>query len=791
MPKPNSIPSTHNSPEKSYPPQTRELLATLRGIGTIQQPLRLPHPPDTLSVVMIVKNEAANIRDAVESFKPFADEIIVNDTGSTDGTQKLLSELGVTWFQTEWRDDFSEARNQTLERATSSWILWLDADDRIPADQAAAFLKLKTAPLDRAFGFQVINTQAGRPLGTRFLQIRMFPNHKTLRFRYRIHEQIIHSIGKLGLHCFYLETSIHHTGYENEEMKKTKARRNLSLLEREKDRLATEPSLAMSVGDSHYILEEWEKGIAAYQAAMEVPACREINKDVYHELPNCIGRGLQKLGRYAEAMPWFDRSHGMQPGKLEPLYYKAECLLALKRKSEASDLFTELLAMPALLSGTASQNDVIRAFAFFHLGNILFEEGDFEKCLDVATRMTEAYPDVVEGRQLLEKCRLKMIDSRSTLSVVMIVKNEARNIRAAVESFKLVADEIIVNDTGSTDGTQKLLTELGVTWFQSEWKSDFSFARNQSLDRANGQWILWLDADDILLEADALAIRRLLEQHPHADKAFGFMVKNSQDRGITGSVFNQVRLFPNRPELRFTSPVHEQILPALENAGIPVEYTGIRVIHTGYAGDEIMRGKQIRNREILERQIREGKEVTAVTHFSLGNACLDLSEYAEAMSHFERAGQSARDKGDNPHIRESAPVKIAACLCYLGRYAEALARLDSPFSGSAKNGHLHPEAVLIKAQAQAALGNAEMARKEYEQLLDYSEGPLFIPVDFTLLKIKALRYLGEYWHGHGQGDLAVTLLKAGIALQTGSDFRGEDLRRAYAQRGIPSTAPSL
>jgi glycosyltransferase involved in cell wall biosynthesis len=169
-----------------------------KSLGRIRGTLTLPYPPGTLTIAMIVKNEAKNIREAIESFRPIADEIVVNDTGSTDGTQTILEELGVQWFQGDWRGDFSYARNLAIDQATSSWILWMDADDRIPQDQVELFRKLKTAPLDRAFGFQVINTQGGLPVGGRFMQVRMFPNHPNLRFRYRIHEQVLHAIVGLG-----------------------------------------------------------------------------------------------------------------------------------------------------------------------------------------------------------------------------------------------------------------------------------------------------------------------------------------------------------------------------------------------------------------------------------------------------------------------------------------------------------------------------------------------------------------------------------------------------------------
>ena len=112
---------------------------------------------NTLSICMIVKNEAKNIEAAIRSFLPFADEIIVNDTGSTDETVEILKRLPVKVIENEWEGNFSTARNQSIEEATCSWILWMDADDRVPPEECEAFKKLKTAPLDRCFAFQVVN----------------------------------------------------------------------------------------------------------------------------------------------------------------------------------------------------------------------------------------------------------------------------------------------------------------------------------------------------------------------------------------------------------------------------------------------------------------------------------------------------------------------------------------------------------------------------------------------------------------------------------------------------------
>ena len=854
--------------------------------GTIKQPLRTPHPPGTLSVVMIVKNEALNIKDAVTGFKPIADEIIVYDTGSTDGTQAILDTLGVKWIQGEWRNDFAWARNQSIAPARCAWILWMDADDRIPADQIENFRKLKTAPMDRAFGFQVINTQGGLPLGGRFMQLRMFPNHPGLRFRYTVHEQLFHSVAKLGLHCFYTDTTILHTGYEDAELKKKKALRNLLLLEEDPQRVAREPSLAMAMGDSHYILGDFEKGIEAYRRTMEIPNCEAINRDIYRELPACIGRGYQKLGRREEAIPWFDRSIALQPEKHEAYYYKAECLMEMNRHAEAETIYAHLITMPISFSSTSNQFDIIQIYSHFYLANYRFQRREYAEAARRLETLNAKYPQVLEAWELLGRCQLALgrpeetarswttainlnppskpelhaqrlallkrlgrrtdfdialtqargifpnhrlpewhelpdtpapvpaqmhpgatstplmpsvpstaqasgssspagtdapAAARPDLSLCMIVKNEKDNLPACLTSVRDLADEIVVLDTGSTDGTQDIARSFGAKVIQSDWHGDFSRARNLSLAEAKGRWILWLDADDRMLDADKRAIRELAKADPDLHpKAYGLRVKNSRDGGLTGSVFNQIRLFPNRPELRFRAPVHEQILPALEEARIPVEYVSVRVLHTGYSDPDIAKAKQVRNKAILEAQVSEGKGITPVTYYTLATACADLGLHAEAVPWFRKARDLAATAHTDPHIAAAVPAKLAAAFASQKLYSQALEAIAPELAGETPGA----EAILVQAQVEEAMGRPEAARLWYERLLDLRESGTFIPVDFQLLKIKALQFLGQYWYQRDRRDLAVFLLKAGLAVKDGRDFGPAELAEAYRNHRI-------
>jgi glycosyltransferase involved in cell wall biosynthesis len=90
----------------------------------------------TLSLSMIVKNEEALIERVLACAKPFCDELIVVDTGSTDRTVELAEKMGAKVFHFEWIEDFAAARNYSLAQCTGDWVIWLDADDVItPACQ--------------------------------------------------------------------------------------------------------------------------------------------------------------------------------------------------------------------------------------------------------------------------------------------------------------------------------------------------------------------------------------------------------------------------------------------------------------------------------------------------------------------------------------------------------------------------------------------------------------------------------------------------------------------------------
>lgn len=97
----------------------------------------------TISLCMIVKNEADVLARCLESVKDIVDEIIIVDTGSTDNTREIAQKYTDKTFNFKWIDDFSAARNYAYSKATKDYIFWLDADDIILSDDIKKFKDFK------------------------------------------------------------------------------------------------------------------------------------------------------------------------------------------------------------------------------------------------------------------------------------------------------------------------------------------------------------------------------------------------------------------------------------------------------------------------------------------------------------------------------------------------------------------------------------------------------------------------------------------------------------------------
>ena len=222
------------------------------------------------------------------------------------------------------------------------------------------------------------------------------------------------------------------------------------------------------------------------------------------------------------------------------------------------------------------------------------------------------------------------------VSACVIVKNEEKNLPLWLDSMSRIADELVVVDTGSTDGTVAVAEAAGARVEYFRWVDDFSAAKNYAIERASGDWILLLDADEYFRSEDCPGVRAAIEKYDMDRKVAGLMflrVDIEQTTGLeNGGSMHVVRAFRNVPWLRYVRRIHEE-LRNLSGKGIKImQYVKDLVIyHTGYSS-EVFPDKLRRNLELLLKE--ENRE--PIDDFYFATCYYNLGRYDEAIAHLKQ-----------------------------------------------------------------------------------------------------------------------------------------------------------
>ena len=247
----------------------------------------------TVSVCMIVRDEAPVMDRCLKNAARFADEIIVADTGSTDATRSIAERYTDKVFDFAWRDDFAAARNFSYEKASCDYIMWLDADDDIEAEDTERLLELKRnmPPEADAVFFAYTGDAADDNIYSDgiVLRDRMIRRALDPRWVYPIHEAI--PIQREWNRLLRPDIRIYHRKARVNEQ-----RRNLRIFERK----LSEGFVMNDFNRAYYCRElvtdgRWEEGAQAYSEVLA-----DGNKSsIYYALPFFI-TAMKKLGRYGE-----------------------------------------------------------------------------------------------------------------------------------------------------------------------------------------------------------------------------------------------------------------------------------------------------------------------------------------------------------------------------------------------------------------------------------------------------------------------------------------------------------
>jgi glycosyltransferase involved in cell wall biosynthesis len=312
-----------------------------------------------------------------------------------------------------------------------------------------------------------------------------------------------------------------------------------------------------------------------------------------------------------------------------------------------------------------------------------------------------------------------------TVELSMIVKDGASTLARCLESVRSIVDEIVIADTGSTDATVRIARRYRARVVDVPWEDDFSKARNRALRHGSCDWVLFLDADELLDLAEAKGIAALVAN----PAVFGYdvriwnyvstlstrMLNRAAQRNphrieasqsFPGYVEHvNVRLFRRHPEIGFEGRVHEGVADCMKRKGLKIANANFIIHHLGIAED----GAEQRNRKMkyyqeLGRKKLEEAPDDVLAHYELGLGELEYFHNPRgALQYFMRAIEL---KPDSSVLFTYAGM----CLVRLGEVQKGLEVLQRGERLGARDA-VHLEAM---GDAQYHMERFGEARRSYE-----------------------------------------------------------------------------
>jgi tetratricopeptide (TPR) repeat protein len=532
------------------------------------------------------------------------------------------------------------------------------------------------------------------------------------------------------------------------------------------------PSL---VGSENYDMKTFE--ILGYaEEGLENFATAEEYADRMLSIDPRSARALNLKGILAyrkkdlnSAEKFFEKSIASDPGAGEPYSNLATLKLAAGKEKEALKQFEKSF----ILSPT--DLDIATNYHVF-----VSESGDYERAEKVVSQAAALYPNnrkieymlidflvqqgkydktmgkieaaivkfgvedgilaaALQVREKLGPLTIKPSKKKTTVSCCMIIKDEEKYLARCLAIIKPIVDEMIVVDTGSADRSNDIATAFGAQVYDIEWQKDFAKARNFSLEKASGDWILIMDGDEVISSLDYKHFNQIVKNRPKAPVAYTIVTRNySALANIVGWVPNdgkyvneeavagwipsvKTRLFYGRDQIWFEGAVHELVDPVVKRKGFETKNCSIPIHHYGRLDKERLERKGELYFEIGKKKMEEmGDDIFAVREMAIQATTLEKNEMAVKL--WQRLISL-----DPPEIMVAdAYINMATLYNRLSNFEQALlvAKKAVVIAPHIKESHYN------YALAELHLGNAQATLKVLEELVNRI--PDYPPAQFIL-----------------------------------------------------------
>ena len=425
-----------------------------------------------ISACYMVKNAEKDLARSLESLIKYVDEIIVVDTGSTDGTVVVAKKFGAKVFHEPWQDDFSTPRNVAIKNVTGDWIVFLDADEYFVnncAKNLRTVIKLAQKANAQGISVNLLNVDAdnNNEIINSTHVIRMFENIAGIHYVGKIHEDVYQGDKPLNRATAPANLlTLYHTGY-SKTIIRSKLERNLKLLLEELNTSDKPERTYAYLVDCYYGLHDWanaEKFARLDLAARKNPSNRPIR---------ILIEVLEK-----------------DPARLDECFEISK--LAVERYPKVPEFSAKL------------------ADCFAQRGDYRTAIAEMRRALDKAKNYGEEFESTNFDATKIKIAQERIDKWSLTISLCYMVKNAEKDLELSLASVAQFVDEIIVVDTGSTDSTVEVAKKYGAKILHEPWQDDFSTPRNVALNAAKCSWIVFLDADEYFVNGTAQNLRRAI-----------------------------------------------------------------------------------------------------------------------------------------------------------------------------------------------------------------------------------------------------------------------------------------